>query len=150
MRGAMGIEGMKRVGAFALVVFVCLAGVAASAQGASYKGHFKKLPRDSKLTFEVTKQDGKRWVSSVAVQNIPLDCEDGSVNLIVTGGFSESAVVHRDGTFELRKNDATGKGRLAGAVHRGKGEGTLKLSRDFGPPAGVCKSGKLHWVAKKK
>jgi hypothetical protein len=142
----MGILGMKRGSALALGALACLL-FAASADAAVYEGHFRGSP-GSEIELTTKKERGKRYVRRIEYF-APTTCENGPSTLSSTEEFfGKDGKLDRHRRFVIQL-DFIYSLRVAGAFKRGKGVGRFKARATFSPPTGVCKTGKLRWVARK-
>ena len=138
--------------ALAAVAYLAGAALSASAATASvYEGHIKGVP-GAGFDLRFARTNGKLFLNAIDNTDIPVSCEDGPQTITGNSQFAptpESRV--RDGAFDIKQD--SGKGdfvRVAGELKRGgKAVGIYKQRVTFGPPHGVCQTGKLAWVAEK-
>jgi len=130
--------------AMALVLF----GAAAGANAAVFEGHFKGLP-GSIFELTISKVNGKRYVTQIYFNATPVSCEDGKG---YNGGYRYPSPpqgrITRNRTFKLEIQYPGDLTRATGELRRGgKAVGTFKDRETLDQPSGVCKTGKLKWVA---
>jgi hypothetical protein len=123
----------------------------ATAAATVYEGHIKGVP-GAGFDLRFAKTNGKLFLNAIENTDTPVTCEDGPQTITGNSQFSPTPETRvRDGAFDIRQD--SGKGdfvRVAGELKRGgKAAGIYKQRATFGPPLGVCKTGKLEWVAKK-
>jgi hypothetical protein len=116
-----------------------------------YEGHIKGLP-GAGFDLRFAKANGKLFLNAIDHADTPVTCEDGQQTITGNSQFpptSESRV--RDGAFDIRQDSGNGDFvRVAGELKGGgKAAGIYKERATFGPPRGVCTTGKLGWVAHK-
>jgi hypothetical protein len=134
-----------------LVAGAALFTSAAAAAAPVYEGHIKGVP-GAGFDLRFAKTNGKLFLNAIENTNTPVTCEDGPQTITGNSQFSPSPKTRvRNGAFDIRQD--SGKGdfvRVSGELKRGgKAVGIYKQRVTFGPPLGVCKTGKLEWVARK-
>jgi hypothetical protein len=139
-----------------VTLLVALAGAAlfaspATAAASVYEGHIKGVP-EAGFDLRFAKTDGKLFLNAIDTTDIPVTCENGPQTITGNTQFSPTPEARvRNRAFDVRQD--SGKGdflRVAGELKRGgRAAGIYKQRVTFGPPLGVCRTGKLEWVAKK-
>ena len=119
----------------------------ATAEAAVYEGHLRGAPA-TQFDVTISKRDGKRFVDRLDYDGIPFECEDGTHDLNGFNNYFSGNRVRR-GAFDIREEALGGFYRHVGELKGGgRAVGTYKQVVDFGPnPQGVCRSGKVEWVA---
>jgi hypothetical protein len=129
---------------------------AASAPAALYKGHYKGVKESwgtrGVFNLTVSKVDGKKHVTLVDWNATLVTCQDGTG---FDGRFDNvtppDGKINRHGKFTVDVEYGNGDfARVAGEFRRGKAKGTFKAQDTLDPPSGVCRTGKLRFVAKKR
>ena len=134
-----------------LVAGAALFASAAAAAAPVYEGHIRGVP-GAGFDLRFAKTNGKLFLNAIQTTDTPVTCEDGPRTITAATQFPptpESRV--RDRAFDIRQD--SGKGdfvRVAGELKRGgRAVGIYRQRVTFGPPLGVCRTGKLEWVAKR-
>jgi hypothetical protein len=121
----------------------------ATAAASVYEGHIKGVA-GAEFDLRFAKTNGKLFLNAIQTTDTPATCEDGAHLLTDSSQFPPSSETRvRVGAFDISQDSGNGDFvRVAGELKKGgKAAGIYKERATFGPPRGVCKTGKLEWVA---
>ncbi len=129
-----------------------LLSTAATAEAATYAGHFKGLP-DSTIFLTFDRQGGRLYLDQLDWDGTPWLCQNGTDVLGASYYFDppEGRVKHRG--FRVRRTAPENNSvfRVAGELReQNNAKGELKFtSNGFDSGDGVCTTGALEWTASK-
>ena len=136
---------------FFLAVGLAFFAATATAAPSIYEGHIKGVP-EAGFDLRFAKTNGKLFLNAIDNTDTPVTCEDGPQTITGNSQFAPTSEARvRDGAFDITQGSGNGDFvRVAGELKSGgKAAGIYKQRATFGPPRGVCKTGKLEWVAHK-
>jgi hypothetical protein len=141
---------MKGIG----ITFVVAAALAlpAAAQGAiaNHFGHLLDVP-GSAVKFKERSNAGGSTVTSFAVRDFEVGCDDGTVGLMRVAKLKGNIDVSATGGFKATDDNGETVFKVKGQIRRNKAFGTFRYFGAIEGTDGVerdCDSGRLTWVTR--
>ena len=102
------------------------------------------------ITIKVKKEDRKRYVTAVKVENLHLECSEGAARLS-EAGFTGARFKVKQGEFRARASDDLRTLAASGEIVRRRIEGTLRYfgSTRVDDDVQDCESGKVPYTARR-
>ena len=143
---------MKRMmfAAAAVAVLALAATALAQTVRITHFGHLVGAP-GSGVKFKESGDGDSRNVTSFAVHDFELACDDGTLGTINRTKLSGVIEVSASGAFKARDDNGTTVFKVKGQINRNKSSGTFRYSGQIEGTDGIpraCDSGRFGWITR--